>query len=223
MKLFLALLLLAFGVCIACASKSTSSQTPKSATPLPSPTPTPSTDAVVSDKLPCSLVMHQAPVLNGLRLGMTPEQVLALFPGSKGDAGLQATLSRPKGPFGTSNFAIQPDKYESKEKFAGVRQITLKLLDDHVSNLRIGYNGPEYSHVDKFVAKFSEGTSLPADGWEPYVGMDNNLKILKCKDFEIQLFTGGPGGNLNYVEIRDLVADKTLKDRRAKAKAKATP
>jgi hypothetical protein len=221
MKPFSAILFLVIAVCVACEVRPTSSQTDK--TPVVVPSPTQTADATVSDKPPCSLVMDQAPVLNGLRLGMTPEQVLALFPGSKDDAGLQATLSRPKGPFGTSNFGIQPDKYESKAKFAGVRQITLKLLDDRVSNLRVGYNGPEFSHVDKFVAKFSEGTSLPADGWEPYVGMDNNLKILKCTGFEIQIFAGGPGGNLNYVEIRDLEADKTLKDRRAKAKEKATP
>jgi hypothetical protein len=49
------------------------------------------------------------------------------------------------------------------------------------------------------------------------------MKILKCKDFEVRVFAGGEGGNLNYVLMRDLVADKTLKDRRAKAREKATP
>jgi len=154
---------------------------------------------------------------------MTPEQVLALFPGSNDDAEVRASLARPKGAFGTSSFALRADKYQSKEKFAGTNQITLRLLDDRVSNLRVGYNGPEFSHVDKFVVKFSEGTSLPADAWEPYVGMDNNLKILKCTEFEIQVFIGGPDGNLNYVELRDLVADKKLKDRKDKARAQATP
>jgi hypothetical protein len=161
--------------------------------------------------------------MNGLRLGMTSEQVLALFPGSKDDPEVRADLSRPAGQFGTSSFAIRPEKYESKEKFAGINHITFRLLDGRVSNLRVGYNGPDFSHVDKFVAKFIQGTSLPADGWEPYVGMDNSLKILKCTDFEIQVFAGGPGGNLNYVEMRDLEADKTLKGRRAKAEEKATP
>ena len=53
--------------------------------------------------------------------------------------------------------------------------------------------------------------------------MDNQLKILKCSEIEIRVFAGGPGGNLNYVLMRDLEADKKLKDRRAKARAKATP
>jgi hypothetical protein len=156
---------------------------------------------------------------------MTPEQVLALFPGSEGDAEVHSSLAGPASPLGVSSFVIRPEKYESsKEKFAGITQITFTLLDGRVSSFSIGYNGPEYSHVDKFVAKFIEGTSLPpADEWEPYVGLDTQLKILKCTDFEIRVFAGGAGGNLNYVLISDLEAAKKLKERRAKARAKATP
>jgi len=154
---------------------------------------------------------------------MTPAEVLALFPGSKDDAEVGSSISSIS-QFGTSSVVIRPGKYESKDKFAGINQSTFTLLDGRVSNFTVGYNGPEYSHVDKFVEKFVEGKSLPAaDQWEAYVGMDNNLKILKCADFEIRVFTGGPGGNLNYVLLKDLVAEKTLKDRRAKARAKATP
>ena len=98
------------------------------------------------------------------------------------------------------------------------------MLDGRVSTFTAGYNGPEYSHVDKFVSKFIDGKNLPPpDQWEAYVGMDNNLKILKCADFEIRVFAGGQGGNLNYVLMSDLEAAKKLKDRRDKARAKATP
>ncbi len=162
--------------------------------------------------------------MKGLRLGMTPEQVLALFPGSEEDAEVRSSLSRPRTEFGESEFLIRPAKYESGEKFAGLKQIVIDLLDGRASRFHIEYNGPEYSHVDKFVAKFIEGTNLPAvDQWEAYVGMDSQLKTLKCKDFEIKVFTGGQGGNLNYVDIRDLEADKKLEDRRKKAEEKATP
>jgi len=227
MKLFFAILFLIIGVCVACASRTTSSQTPQSpqnnpSVPIPSPTPT--ADAAVSDQGPCSLVMDQAPVVNGLRLGMTPEEVLAVFPGSNVDAGVRSELSRPAGEFGVSDFRISPDRYESKEKFAGIRQITFTLLDGRVSSLSIKYNGPEWSHVDKFVAKFTDGTNLPAaDAWEAYVGMDTQMKTLKCKDFEVRIFSGGQGGNLNYVLMNDLVAEKKLKARMDKAEEKAKP
>lgn len=175
------------------------------------------------DKSTCELALAQAPVVNGLKLRMTPDEVLALFPGSKEDSQVRSDLSRPPNQFGGSSFLIRPAKYESKDKYAGISQITLALLDGRISNFYVGYNGPEYSHVDKFVAKFTEGTNLPAVGqWEAYVGMDTQLKTLTCTDFEIRVFAGGQGGNLNYVLMSDLEADKKLKDRRAKARAKAT-
>jgi hypothetical protein len=224
MQPFFAILLLMIGACVACEMRPTSSQTPQNASAARIPSPTPTTSVAVSDSAPCSLVLDQAPVLNGLRLGMTRAELLALFPGSSEDAEVRTELARPPSPFGVSGLLIRPDRFGSKEKFAGVTQITFALLDGRVSSINVGYSGPEWPHVDKLVTKFIEGTNLPAaDAWEAYVGMDTQMKTLRCKDFEARVFAGGPGGNLNYVLMRDLVADRTLKDRRAQAKEKATP
>jgi hypothetical protein len=174
------------------------------------------------DKAPCRLTKAQVPGVGALRLGMTAEQVLALFPGSSQDAEVRSSLSRPPSPLGVSSFAIRPDKYQSKERYAGIGQITLNLLDGRVSSFSIGYDGPEWPHVDKFVAKVIKGTNLPAAGaWEAYAGMDTQLKLLTCKDFEIRVFAGGQGGSQNYVLMSDLVAARTLKERRVKAREKA--
>ena len=232
MKLFLAIVPLVIGASFACSAyKSAGSQSLASnnSTFAQSPSQTSNASGQASnasgqEKPSCQLTLAQAPVLSGLKPGITPDQVLALFPGSKDDPEVRSSLSRPLSQFGVSSFVIRPDRYESKEKFKGISQITFTLLDGRVSNFSVGYNGPEYSHVDKFVAKFIEGTNLPAaDQWEAYVGMDTQLKILKCTDFEIRVFAGGQGGNLNYVLMRDLVADEKLKDRRKKAREKATP
>ena len=225
MKLFLAIVSLVFGVSLACSAyKPAGSQSLASNNPTVAQSPNQTSNPTAQEKPSCQLTLAQAPVLSGLKLGMTPDQILALFPGSKDDPEVRSSLARPPSQFGVSSFVIRPDRYESKEKFKGISQITFTLLDGHVSNFTIGYNGPEYSHVDKFVAKFVEGTSLPAaDQWEAYVGMDNQLKILKCSEIEIRVFAGGQGGNLNYVLMRDLAADKKLKERRQKAREKATP
>jgi len=168
--------------------------------------------------------MAGAPHIKGLKLGMTPDEVLALFPGSKEDEEVRKRLSQAPSQFGNSSFLIRPSKYESKDEFSGIGQITFTLLDGRVSSFTVGYNGPEYSHVDRFVEKFVEGKGLPpVDQWEAFTGLDDSLKILKCAEFEIRVFSGGQGGNLNYVLIKDLVAEEKLKDRRAKAKAQATP
>ena len=160
--------------------------------------------------------------MNGLRLGMTAEQVLAQFPGSKDDAEVQAMVSRPPSKFGDSGLLIRPAKYDPK--LTEITQINFTLLDGRVSGFSIGYNGPEWPHVDKFVEKFVKGTNLPPpDGWQPYAGMDSQMKTLNCATFEIRVFAGGKGGSLNSVQFRDLAAAKTQKERRAKAKAQATP
>src|SRR5882762_10317950 len=134
MKIFFAIFVL-IGVCVACEIRPTSSQIPQNNSWVSSSSPTQTTNATVSDKAPCTLVMDQAPIINGLRLGMTPEQVLALFPGSKEDGEVSARLSKPPSPFGVSSLLIRPDKYQSKEKFAGISQITFTLLDGRVSSL----------------------------------------------------------------------------------------
>ncbi|MEK6281958.1 MAG: hypothetical protein AABN95_16510 [Acidobacteriota bacterium] len=188
---------------------------------MPSPNQTP--NASVTDRMPCSLVRDHVPVVNGLKLGMTPAQVLALFPGSNDDGEVRSSLALPPSRFGTSSFLITPDKYKVEGKSAGISQITLSLLDGQVSGFNVGYKGAEWPDVDKFIAKFTEGTVLPpADAWEARVGLDTQMKTLTCNDFAIKIFAGGRGG-LNYVEIRDLEADKKLKERKDKARQKAKP
>jgi len=172
----------------------------------------------------CSLTRAAAPVLNDLKLGMTREEVLALFPGSKDDAEVKSNLSRAPGAQGESELIIRPANFGSKEKFPGISHINFSLLDGRVASINIGYSGPQYAQVDDFVTKFVTGTNLPpADQWAAYPGLDTQLKTLTCKDFEIRVFAGGEGGNQNYVLLTDLEARKTLRDRRAKARAQATP
>jgi hypothetical protein len=165
------------------------------------------------------LTLAQAPVIGGLQLGMTIEQVLALFPGSSSDAEVQTSLDRPASPFGVQSLVIKPERYSTTKRVDRVSQITLTFLDGRVSILNVGYDGPSWRHVDEFVAKFSEETKLPgADSWEAYVGMDTQLKTLRCAEFEISLFAGGDNVNINYAQISDKKAQQRVKERRARAR-----
>ena len=157
---------------------------------------------------------------------MTADEVLAAFPGSKDDPEVQAFLKRPPSPFGVSELFIRASKFQTNGA-AGVGDVTniaITLLDGRVYTLHVSYNGPQYAHVDKFVTSFLADKNLPPlDQWQPYVGMDNQLKILNCGEFEVNVFAGGKDGNLNYVLVKDRLADKVLSDRKAKARAQATP
>lgn len=173
-------------------------------------------------KVLCTLPPSSAPDIGGLKLGMNAEQVLALFPGSKVDKEVSADLAIKPSPFGEMRFTIKPDKFGANPKFAGINQITITLFDGAVSNINVSYKGPEWKSIDDFVTKFAGAENLPAaDTWDAYPGMETQMKVLKCDGFEVNLFAGGKGGNLNYARIGDLVADRKLKERRAKAREKA--
>ncbi len=173
------------------------------------------------EKAFCAVSAAQVPQLGNLKTGLTVEQVLEIFPGSSADKEIVAEIAKPANQFGATTLTIRPERYESvKEKFAGVQQIGFKFLDGKVASFRVGYSGPLWKHVDEFIAKFSAGSNLPAtDAWEAYVGLDNQLKTLKCSGFELSIFAGSTDGKTNYVEMRDLAAEEKLKERRAKARA----
>jgi hypothetical protein len=225
MKSFFLFTLLAIAVSIACSGyKSAGSPTVSNGNTATNQVSVQEETPPTQDKPKCELTLVSVPTLIGLKLGMTANEVLAVFPGSSEDAELRSDLARPPNAFGGSSFGIVPSKYQGKEKFAGITQIGFSFLDGRVSSFTFNYNGPEYPHVDRFVEKFVDGTGLPAaDQWEAYPGLDTQMKTLTCKDFEIRVFASGKGGDLNYILVKDLAAEETLKDRRKKARAQPSP
>src|SRR5438046_1979359 len=112
MKSFLVIASLLIVASIACtANTSVGSQPVAKATTESQPTAQVSNTSS-QEKVPCTLTLAGAPTINGLRLGMTPDEVLALFPGSKDDPELRTELSRPPRQFGNSSLLIRPSKYE---------------------------------------------------------------------------------------------------------------
>ena len=216
--------LVLIAVSLACsASRSASSSSQLSSNqPVSQPaTPVPSSSSL--ERTACTLTVSEAPAFGGLKVGMSVDELLALFPGSKGDAEVSAAVSK-RGPFANGSLLIEPSKYKSPADFKDVSRVSISLLDSRVSGFTIHYNGPEWPHVDKFVEKFVEGKNLPtSDQWEPYAGMETQMKTLTCTGFSIQLFIGGEGGNQNYALFKDVEADKTLKERRKKAREQASP
>ena len=225
MKSFFLFILLMVAVSIACTGYKSAGSPTVSNHNAPTPQLSPQNEsAPTQDKPKCTLTLASFPAINGVKMRMTTDEVLALFSGSKEDPAVSSVLARPPNASGTSSFVIRPEKYEGREKFTGISQFSFNLFDGRVYNLTVGYKGPEYSHVDKFVAKFVEGTNLPpVENWQVYVGMDTQMKTLNCADFEVSVFAGGPGGSLNYVSVRDLEAEKRLNDRESKASEKPTP
>jgi len=159
------------------------------------------------------MTMAQDRGVSGIKLGMTAAEILALFPGSKDDEGIRSSLARPN-EFGLSNLVIKPQNYSSKADFEGINQIILTLMDGRVSTLYVSYDAPVVKDLDSEVTKFSKGKKLPpAQSWEVFVGLDDQLKTMKCADFKINVFAGGQNVPFNYVQMQDTVAQKKLRQR----------
>lgn len=205
--------------------RSSNSESQGSSPPtIPRQDPTPASES--ASKATCTLNTTQSPNINGVRLGLSTQQVTELFPGSKDDAEVRAEADKST-PLGVNGFVLKPQKYGADKNFVGINQFTFNFLDKNLSSFTAGYSGPQWKDVDEFIRKFSEGKTLPPlEAWEAYPGLDTQLKTLKCDGFEIALFAGGEGGNLNYVQMKDVAAERELRERRAKARkaaAKPTP
>jgi hypothetical protein len=205
------------------ASKSAGAPPQLTNTQTTSQAPTPVATSSEQERVPCSLKTSEAPVINRLKLGLSLNEILAAFPGSKEDPEVRSALSAPHGPFGNFTFLITPSKYGSTADFKDVSRVTFTMLDEHLSSFTISYNGPQWPDVDKFVEKFVADKDLPpVEQWDKYVGMETQMKTLTCNGFSVQIFAGGEGGNLNYVLVQDLDANKKLKERRKKAREEAS-
>lgn len=204
------------------------SRQPQPANPVAqTPTPPQTVKPVIENKTPdqpavkqqqCFLNRSQAPDIDGLKLGLTLDEVLALFPGSRDHAEVKMDLGRPASEFGETSLVVKPAMFVPETKFVGIRQISINLLDGRVGSFNAGYDGPKYKDVDEFVAKFSAGRKLPGPAdWEAQKGLDTQLKTLRCDGFEISVFAGGKDGKLNSVRMKDLSAQVKLEDRRMKS------
>ncbi len=211
-------------ISIACSTSKSASPPSQLASSQPVSSPaTPLPSSAAPEQSACKLTLSEAPAINRVKLGMTVDEILVRFPGSKEDADVSAQLAR-RGQFGNGSLLITPSKYGSSADFKDVNRLSFSLLDGRVSSLTINYNGPEWPDVDKFVEKFLEGRDLPGSAqWEPYAGLETQMKTLTCAGFSIQVFIGGQGGSQNYVLLKDIDADKKLKDRRKKAQQPASP
>lgn len=140
----------------------------------------------------CELTATQAPALRGIRLQMSADELLALFPGSSDDSNIKGRLDYAvKAPFyGVADISFQPDKYTTKAQFEGINDINVRLFDNRVTQIYVSYgNGdaPPWNHVDEMIMRVSEAFRLPSvENWLPVSSTDS--KTLQCSGFTVQVY-----------------------------------
>jgi hypothetical protein len=150
----------------------------------------------------CDLTEANAPTVRGVKLGMTAEQLLALFPGSGERAEIKDTLNRARTASGDEivQLSFDPATYSTKDRFAQVDQVSVTLHKGRVVSFTVAYDGPPdgpaWKSADEWAAKLSESFKLPgAQAWS-FKPDENPAKVLKCSGVEIEAVVGGGAGSI---------------------------
>lgn len=134
-------------------------------------------------------------------MGMTTAQVKARVP--------QVVFGRPN-EFGLSKTSINPawDPRIEKDAFAGVRTISLDLVDGRLTSLWFGYdNYFKWQTMPDFVKGISQSLRLP-DLWSSWKSRGQQLQ---CTDFQVRITIIADSPSFH---ITDTTAEETLTARR---------
>lgn len=168
----------------------------------------------------CTLTEANFPSVRGLRLGMTTEQFLALFPGIA-----KRLAKEPKNVRDAFEKAIAPTSSEpaylvadpgsdaatdaAKAQFAGVNSVSVGIYKGRVTDLSVQYVGVVWNSIDEWLAKVSEAFKLPgAREWAVGPSEDPN-RVLKCVGLEIEAAIQGGGASIRVRNTEKASDDQT--------------
>lgn len=168
---------------------------------------------------PCKLAVEQAPAIRGVKLGMRIQDVLVMFPGSAEKDQIKSAIVDVAGypNFGVTNIYINPWEYSTKDRFAGIADFQLVVLDARVVKYQVEYasppNAPSWRNVSDFINKLADSFKLPlATSWDeeqstPY------LRKLRCDGFQLEASNLNLRGTLTVSTPES--ASKKQQERRA--------
>ena len=178
------------------------------------PIPTPA-----GQRLPAGpqCTLAQAPEIYGFRLGMSVEDVLALFPGSDGDAAVRRAVERSRAAERAvpTWLIIDPHKYSVGHRHKEVNKFALRVMDGKVLSIQVDFTGSQWGGVDEFISRHAAGMNLPAPGaWERVGGLGATSKYIICDGVEIRFYVAPRGShNHDYISVVDTEKEKTPGER----------
>jgi hypothetical protein len=168
----------------------------------------------------CNLTLAQAPVIRGIRLGMSTDELLALFPRSKEQSDTIKALSYAEARYGVTSLFFGSDKYpENKAMFSNnISYYNITLFDGRVASFSANYNfttqenrSHEWTYMT-WIPKLSETYNLPKP--EDWAGSNANDASITCQGFRMKVNARGNGA---AIEIIGPPYDEQIKQRREAA------
>jgi hypothetical protein len=144
----------------------------------------------------CTAKFAQALSIRGVHLGMSADELFALFPWLAESPNIKSRLENAKEQpnFGVVAFALEPRDNAGKEKLAGISHLQVTLFDNRIVSYYVSYEGPprgaEWNDLDEWIAKLSETLNLP--GSSEWISTGGS-KALNCEGVRIIAGAGGVG------------------------------
>jgi len=184
-----------------------------SITPPPPPPKTPS----------CNLSLAQAPIIYGLRLGMSADELLELFPRSKDNPGIKRALAQVEIQYGSTQLPFYRNDFPDSKAFVNnkVSQYGVGILDSRVVYIKVYYSFPPNTNWNSntWIDKISEPFNLPPrENW-PGSNFDSS-RSLECRGFSATVHASGDGTSITIITTTPNSGDVIKERRNAEAEKK---
>lgn len=125
----------------------------------------------------CKLTIDQAPLVRGLKLGQSIDQLQRDLPR------IARWSDEDPDEYGLRRILLSPRMLEDPEKLAGVTSVSLDYFDDSLVSIEITYSREvKWQSNLHFVAAIAEQLKLPREGWR-----QSDPSILTCDGFFIEV------------------------------------
>lgn len=165
--------------------------------PRPEPPPPP-------QKPTCKLTLAQAPAIRELRLGMTSDELFAIFPASEREEFDRAQkLKKAELPpsYGLTSFQFDTSRYATKDRFTGIGALTFGIFDGKVVSIGAGYsNTPQFDRPGQLMEIITKQFGLPEFKDWPQYNKNWGNPSLSCEGFTVQVDVYGGGFTISLTD-----------------------
>jgi hypothetical protein len=163
----------------------------------------------------CKLTLAQAPVIRGLCLGMTSEELFTFFPGNERqefDRKEQFKRAELAPFYGYTSFNLSANEFSTTDRFKGISHFQFGLLDRKLVYIDLRYeNTPQFDTMEQLMEVITRQLGLPAykewSGYQKY----GTIQSIGCDGFIINVH--GISNSFS-IQMIDQSYEKIRNDRR---------
>lgn len=171
-------------------------------------------------KSSCALTLEQAPSMDGLKFGMSMEEVSAALPVTEEELKRsRATMHTVYAQaVGLRSLSVIPSASSFQSAFGDARQYSLRFLDGKLYHIHFSFKNSDASDVDELIRKWAGLWNLPGpDAWQPIQGQGSTDrgKFLVCNGFEITAY-GSEDEKAGFIWMVNSQAERIAQERASK-------